>query len=340
MLPDSDQCIRYYHRNDIPTVLQTLNSSVQHDTMYTGLCEAIQHYWENSMDVLSITESPINSASKMEDGECLAPSSDILGMKSYDISQLPENEKVACCITDYSSANMIDSLEKGKCSKEQPCRLTSQQIYPSDLAHLELGGKSKPIKSASCTSKSTSSSDTIGLWKYTGTSLKAQAYINHYAHGNYAASAAFAFVRLKKKLSAYQSSESHADIQLKAFSSAPVCFFWPDSENKLVEVPRERCGWCDNCKSPRSKKRCLLNAAALNATMRGEIKKNSALRPLKDGERNLFGIATYILNLEESLHFLTYGPFRSPGYRNTWRKQIEKAITCSEIKSLLLEVSV
>lgn len=336
---DSDPCIRYYHQNDIPTVLQTLKSSVQHNNMYAGLCEAIQHYWEKSMDVLSITESPTHSASKTEDGECLAPSPGFLGKKIYDYSQLPENQKVARSITDYSSANVVDSLEKSHFTKEQPRRLTSQQIYPSDLAHLELGGKSKPMKNASCTSKSISSSDTIDISKYTKTSLKAEAYINHYAHGNYAASAAFAFVRLKKKLSANQSSESHADIQEKAFSSAPICFFWPDSENKLVEVPGERCGWCDNCKSPRSKKRCLLTAAALNA-IRGAVKKNSATRPLKDGERNLFGIVAYILNLEESLHCLTSGPFQSPGYRNTWRKQLGKAITCSEIKSLLLEVSV
>lgn len=291
------------------------------------------------MDVLSITESLTNAASKTEDGECLPPSPAFLGKKRYDTFQLPENEKVAFSTTDYSSANMTDLLEKSKCTEEQPCRLTGQQIYPSELTHLELGRKSKPIKYASCTSKSISSSDIINISEYTRKSLKAQAYINHYAHGNYAASAAFAFVRLKKKVSAYQSSESHANMQLKAFSLAPFCFFWPDSENKLVEVPRERCGWCDSCKSPENKKGCFLNAAALNA-IRGATKRNSAARTLKDGERNLFGIATYISNLEESLHSLTFGLFRSPAYRNTWRRQLEKAITCSEIKSLLLEVSV
>ncbi|XP_074366686.1 DDT domain-containing protein PTM-like isoform X2 [Apium graveolens] len=332
-LLDSDLCIRYYHRDDIPTVLQTLNSSVHHNTMYAGLCEAIQRYWENSKDVLSITESPTNLTSKMVDGECLAPSPAFLGKKSYDTSQLPMNEKVACSITDYRSANMTVSQEKSKC-----CRSTSQQqIYPSDLSHLELGGKSKPMKYASCTSKSVNSSDIIDISKYTGKSLKAQAYINHYAHGNYAASAASAFIRLKKKLSAYKSSESRANIQLRAFSSAPFCFFWPDSENKLVELPSIRCGWCDTCKSPLSKKRCLLNAAALNA-IRGAMRRNSATRPLKDGRRDLSGIATYISNLEEILRSLTIGPFRSPAYRNTWRNQVEKAVTCSEIKSLLLEL--
>lgn len=341
MLMDSDRCIRYYHQNDIPTVLQTLHSSVQHNTMYAQLCKAIQQYWGIPMEFLSVTEMPTNLASKTEDGECLASSFALLDKKSYDIAQHTENEKVASSITDFSSTNLVELLEKSKCTKEQACTLPNLQLDPSDLAHLKFGGKSKPVQYASCASKNISSSDTINTPKYTGTSFKAQAYINHYIHGNCAASAATAYNKLIKDLGdKYQSSELHSNIslQVKAFSSAAISFFWPDSGNKLVEVPRERCGWCLTCKSPQSKKGCLLNAAASNA-IRGRLKKNSATH-LKDGERNLYGIVTYMLNLEESLHSLTCCPFRSLGYRKTWRKQVEMARTCSEMKSLLLEVGV
>ncbi|KAL1817029.1 hypothetical protein DCAR_0521448 [Daucus carota subsp. sativus] len=339
ILSDTDICIRYYHQNDIQRVLHTLHSSVQHNTMYAGLCEAIQQYWKISMDDQSIIETPTKSESKMEDGECLAPSYVFLGKKSFDVSQLPENEKVACSITDFDSVNMADSLEKSKGTKEQAFGLTSQQVDPCYLAHLNLGENLKLIQYASCTSKNISSSDTIDIPKYTGTPLKDQPYINHYTRGDYAASAASAFVQLKDLSAEYKSSELHFKISLqeKAFSSATIWYFWPDPENKLVEGPREKCGWCLNCKADLSKRGCLLNAAASNA-IRATMKKNSAICLTKDRERSLYGIVTYMLNLEESLHSLTFGPFRSPIYRKMWRKQVEQALTSSQIKSLLLQL--
>lgn len=128
MLMDSDRCIRYYHQNDIPTVLQTLHSSVQHNTMYAQLCKAIQQYWGIPMEFLSVTEMPTNLASKTEDGECLASSFALLDKKSYDIAQHTENEKVASSITDFSSTNLVELLEKSKCTKEQACTLPNLQL--------------------------------------------------------------------------------------------------------------------------------------------------------------------------------------------------------------------
>lgn len=87
-----------------------------------------------------------------------------------------------------------------------------------------------------------------------------------------------------------------------------------------------------------SKRGCLLNAAASNA-IKGAVKILSGLRPAKGGEGSLFGIATYIILMEESLTGLTGGPFQSAAFRKQWRKQAEQASSCSLIKSLLLEVS-
>ncbi|KAF5937654.1 hypothetical protein HYC85_025160 [Camellia sinensis] len=182
---------------------------------------------------------------------------------------------------------------------------------------------------------------------YMGSHFKSQAYINNYVHGDFAASAAVNLAILSTEES--RVSESHSDnrrklvsantsLQVKAFSSAAIRFFWPNSEKKLVEVPRERCSWCLSCRAPvTSKKACLLNGAASNA-IKGAMKILAGLRPTKNGDGSLLGIATYVMLMEESLCGLTIGPFQSAAYRKQWRKQVEQATTCSAVKSLLLEL--
>ncbi|KAL7173835.1 hypothetical protein ACSBR2_033155 [Camellia fascicularis] len=182
---------------------------------------------------------------------------------------------------------------------------------------------------------------------YMGSHFKSHAYINNYNHGDFAASAAANLAILSSEEN--RVSESHASdnrrkamsanisLQVKAFSSAAIRFFWPNSEKKLVEVPRERCGWCFSCKAPVSSKRaCLLNAAASNA-IKGAMKILASLCP-RSGEGSLHGIAMYVMFMEESLFGLTVGHFRSAVHRKQWRKQVERATTCSAIKPLLLEL--
>lgn len=182
---------------------------------------------------------------------------------------------------------------------------------------------------------------------YMGSSFKPQGYINSYLHGEFAASAAASLAILSSEEN--QGSETRVSdnrrkqisasflLQAKAFSSVAVRFFWPNTEKKLVEVPRERCSWCLSCKAiVASKRGCLLNAAASNA-IKGAVKILSGLRPAKGGEGSLPGIATYIILMEESLTGLIGGPFQSDAFRKQWRKQAEQASGCSLIKSLLLE---
>ncbi|KAJ7981103.1 DDT domain-containing protein PTM [Quillaja saponaria] len=191
-------------------------------------------------------------------------------------------------------------------------------------------------------------SNKIDDFVYMGSSYKPQMYINNYMHGDFAASAAAKLAVLSSEDS--RISEVHVSdnprkvtsentyLQAKAFSLTASRFFWPSSEKKLVEVPRERCGWCLSCKSPVSSRRgCMLNHAALSAT-KGTMKILAGLRPIRNGEGHLPSIATYIIYIEESLNGLVVGPFLSPSYRKQWRKQVEQATTCSAIKPLLLEL--
>lgn len=183
---------------------------------------------------------------------------------------------------------------------------------------------------------------------YMGCSYKPQSYINYYMHGDVAASAAANLAVLSSEDSR---SEGHVSGNLgkatsgntyllaKAFSQTASRFFWPSSEKKLVEVPRERCGWCISCKAPvSSKKGCMLNHAAISAT-KSAMKILSGFAPVRSGEGIIPSIATYVMYMEESLRGLIVGPFLSECYRKHWRKQVERAKSFSDIKPLLLKVS-
>ncbi|KAL9247390.1 hypothetical protein vseg_020826 [Gypsophila vaccaria] len=185
------------------------------------------------------------------------------------------------------------------------------------------------------------------IFLFMGSIFKPYAYINNYVHGAFAAFAAANFAGLSSdeaQGSAVHSTDprkamaANIALQVKAFSAAAVRFFWPSTEKKLVEIPRERCSWCLHCTAPViSRKGCLLNQAALTAT-RAEMKFISALRLVKTVEGGLYGIAAYTLFMEESLQGLLVGPFRSSSYREQWRKKVEQASTCSEMKYLLLDL--
>ena len=184
---------------------------------------------------------------------------------------------------------------------------------------------------------------------YMGFSFKPMSYINYYMHGEFSASAAAKFASdsseeskpeghasdsQKKTISAY------TYLQAKSFSQVASRFFWPSSEKKLVDVPRERCGWCFSCKANVvSKRGCMLNQSLIIAT-KSAMKTLAILPPLRSGEGILPStIATYILYMERCLHGLVVGPFVNASYRENWREQVKQATTFSAIKPLLLKVS-
>ncbi|KAK0603405.1 hypothetical protein LWI29_004588 [Acer saccharum] len=253
----------------------------------------------------------------------------------------------------------------------------SLQADPSDVTHQSLVERSSAIDLMTCTSGTSRVSighastylptNTFSQSKggspavlgrvlrypadncvYMGSLFKPQAYINQYIHGDFAATAA-------ANLAVVSSEESHGSeahkpgsarkamsgsipLQAKAFSLTASRFFWPCSEKKLWEIPRERCSWCFSCKATTlSRRACMLNSAIIIAT-KSAMKILNGLNPPKIGEGGLAAIVTYILIMEESLRGLIGGPFLSASYRKKWRKQVEEASTLNSIKDLLLEL--
>lgn len=181
-----------------------------------------------------------------------------------------------------------------------------------------------------------------------GTVFNPQAYSNQYVLGDVAASAAanLSSLALEESTLTIHASYSHRKVvsaniamQLKAFSRASMRFIWTNSEKKLMESPRERCGWCIACKgSTINKKGCLLNLASANAA-KGAVRGQATNRPIKKSESHISAIATHVLNMEEHLCGLILGPLADAKYNKRWRMLVREASTCGVLKLLLLEVS-
>ncbi|CAL9749761.1 unnamed protein product [Musa acuminata subsp. burmannicoides] len=175
-----------------------------------------------------------------------------------------------------------------------------------------------------------------------------QSYVNQYIHGDIAASAAANLAILtteeKRFSDAHISSNSRKTVaasialQMKAFSRATMYFLWPTYEKKLMDIPRERCGWCIACKgSITSKKGCFLNLAATNA-IKGSARNINGLRPTKHEETHFPVIAAHIANMETTLHGLIVGSFLDTQYKLQWRKLVRESSSCRVLKFLLLEL--
>ena len=382
----SSSFVKYYSSNDIPQVVTALCSSVHHAVSYAAICQAVLKYWElpqfslpphifQTMDlgkkddgralscaeyenqflnkvehedyVRGVGESILNHASGGVEKCFVTPGSDgaLLGapmqndLSSPIINEITMNEvstTILCKMSEHAalSCSPPRGLADGSSTTGGFSCNDLAQNNAAFLSGIEAWFRTVPQQNDTCL--------------YMGSVFKSHAYINHYVHGEFAASAAANFSMLssdEKRLSEVHASDprkvmaANVALQIKAFSSAASRFFWPSTEKKLVEIPRERCSWCLHCKAPvTSKKACLLNQAALNAT-RAAMKFCSGLKFVKNAEGGLYGIAAYVLYMEECLRGLVVGPFQSASYQKQWRKKVEHASTCSEMKSLLLEVS-
>ncbi|XP_044949107.1 DDT domain-containing protein PTM-like isoform X1 [Hordeum vulgare subsp. vulgare] len=180
-------------------------------------------------------------------------------------------------------------------------------------------------------------------------SFKPLAYMNLYNHGNIAASAAANLAVLTSdegKVAASQvftnpRKKMAADcaLQVKAFSSAAAQFVWPCTEKKVMEVPRDRCGWCLACKSSAigNKKACFLNLATANAS-KGSARIFSTMHVIKSSESHFPSIVAYLTNMEESLRGLLAGSLQDMQQRQRWHQQLQEASNCRTIIPLLLEL--
>lgn len=375
-LVNEETCARYYNEKDIPKVMHVLCSSAQHGELYLGICQEIVKYWDMPQSILSLLEKTVTDIKSARLKEALALKGNNLGNEAAT-----ENESNAGNPT--SLENSIDMVQADSLNFQTSLGANIQECTVVDTKQFDRNGSTGTViqhadtletpsqsltvqpsvvglangshhplalssrKEVNCISLGKGRNRPSGDCVYLGSLYKPQAYLNHYMHGDFAASAAAKLTLLSSEEA--RSTEAHGSdsskkaqsenyLQTKAFSLVASRFFWPTSERKLVEVPRERCGWCLSCKSSVSSKRgCMLNHSLLCAT-KGAMKALASIRPIKSGEGALASIGAYIIYMEESLCGVIIGPFMNPNYRKQWRQRVERAMTCFEIKSLLLEV--
>ncbi|KAL6577433.1 hypothetical protein OROMI_011709 [Orobanche minor] len=369
---NSENCLRYYNKHDIPGVLRALYSKQDHVIAYSEICRGIMRYWEIPQTVFPCDEmSEVGLQSEHEEGiaEC---STQLIALLDKDPEMTEVENHGSCVIGICPDLSASSRQQSGVIMTASSSSLIGQ---PSDLCEISQQSTSsnltetisyvprssnvicsnpmtvislEPKASIPCQDPSNNRKGSRSDYCFfMGSSFKPAGYINYYLHGDFAASAAanLAILFSEENQVISRSSVNHRKVlcanialQVKALSAAATRFFWPTMEKKLVEIPRERCGWCFSCKSAVSSKRgCLLNAAASNAT-RGSMKVLFGLRPVKNEDGRLRGIATYIMFMEESLSGLLSGPFLSDTFRKQWRKQVDEATTCNAIKIRLLEL--
>lgn len=409
---DSEICLRYYNRRDIPSVLHALYTKAEHAATYAEICRGIIQYWQLPEEIL-----PLNKMTEvgvqLADGVGAGVFTTQLDPSAAKTTQV---ENAGSCFTTTTTADTtVSSLMNCKHESEPSMNslgrvtrsfqfgnanhagepsgpimntniidesnsLSGLMVQPAGTNGLGQQSTSNPpetvaystinhnnnysgpsngaFQEAKMSTSSLehnirvdklSSGDPYNGCSYMGSSFKTTGYINNYLHGDFAASAAASLAILSSEENhvpdrpSYNRRKAMSEnilLQVKAFSSAYMQFFWPNAEKKLVEIPRERCSWCFSCKAPVvSKKGCLLNAAASNAN-RGARKVLAGVRPMKNGDGRLPGVATYIMFMEESLGGLLIGPFLNETFRKRWRKDVEQATACNALKILLLEVSI
>ncbi|CAN6292886.1 unnamed protein product [Urochloa humidicola] len=180
-------------------------------------------------------------------------------------------------------------------------------------------------------------------------SFKPQAYMNLYHHGNVAACAAanLAIItadqdkvsscqvttNLRKKIAADNA------LQVKVFSSAAAQFVWPSTEKKLMEIPRDRCGWCLACRSSAigNKKGCFLNMASANAA-KSSARVLSFMHVIENSDSHFPSIVAYLANMEESLRGLLTSSLQDVQQKQRWHQQLREASNCRTVIPLLLEL--
>ncbi|MCO5600951.1 hypothetical protein L7F22_055068 [Adiantum nelumboides] len=174
--------------------------------------------------------------------------------------------------------------------------------------------------------------------------IRISSYINHYVFGDAAATAAANLALMtsdatdpaEKGTRKLRKTGTTIAEQVNAFCKAPARFCWPSSRKKLMEAPKDRCGWCFSCTSC-MKRGCLLNQAASQLAA-GAARVSGGIRPGKYGPGHLPAVVGYILYMEEILQTFLTGPWENLTFRKQWRKKLEQALSISDIKASLLDL--
>ncbi|KAK1319316.1 Methyl-CpG-binding domain-containing protein 9 [Acorus calamus] len=162
-------------------------------------------------------------------------------------------------------------------------------------------------------------------------------YVNCYSSGHMVSSISKELMHILSESMKKQSEISAEEIvssQLKAIFNKSKKFFLYRAQKLYLDVQKESCGWCFNCKAP-TDETCLFKLADKKLL---DFSKMRAVgfRTNNMKKSHLSSVTCHILSIENRLHGLLCGPWENPRHSDQWRKSVSKAFSVASLKPLLL----
>ncbi|XP_041994880.1 uncharacterized protein LOC121745150 isoform X3 [Salvia splendens] len=343
---DSEICLRYYNRRDIPRALQA-----EHVAIYSEICMGVVQYWQLPEEIVPLnkmTEVGVQLTIEIESGVCTDHVDNLLDNSTVKTTEV---ENTGSCISTTSAADTTVSSLMNCVPEPVQCVNTSDkvakpvQLGNTDYAKEQYGiivNTNGPTSYSGLMGQPTDTNDlsqqsTSNVTEVVAHSTRNQSnyYSGPSSYVSQEAKISNSFLELNNMVDKllYQNSCDGCSYMGSSFKTCGYInnYLHGDLAANLANYLRSQ------GRDVVSKRGCycLLNAAASNANR----KVLAGVRSMKKDGR-LPGVATYIMFMEESLGVLLIGPFRSDTFRKRWRKEVEQATDCIAIKVVLLEVSI
>ncbi|XP_065867597.1 DDT domain-containing protein PTM [Euphorbia lathyris] len=168
-------------------------------------------------------------------------------------------------------------------------------------------------------------------------------YINYYSFGHIASLIGEELLRKPSDKSIVNSVKTEEELlssQIKVMSKICPKFHWANTLMQIVDVQKEKCGWCFTCRGSSDDTDCLFNMSLgfVHERSENEGSENDvvSLQSERNKKGHLADIMSHILVVEKRLQGLLLGPWSNPHYSSLWRESVLKASDIESVKHLLL----
>ncbi|KAK4492240.1 hypothetical protein RD792_003041 [Penstemon davidsonii] len=250
---NSENCLRYYNRHDIPRVLCALYSKAEHAVMYSEICRGIMQYWELPNNILPCYEPSEVCLQLEKEKESGESTTQLVKPLDKSVPEMTEVENTGSCVTgicapEITASCLMDciqgpifcgnSLETVAVSDQAGNidSTTQQSGYsmntimtePTSSSGLPVNGTSLGVKMSIPSGEFNNGVDRKADESpydgclYMGSSFKINTYINQYVHGDFAASAAANLAVLSSEENQGHDSRSSGNRRKAMFASVSL----------------------------------------------------------------------------------------------------------------------
>ncbi|GAB2277054.1 hypothetical protein Dimus_011762 [Dionaea muscipula] len=326
---DVDCVFRYYNRNDLSLIIESMRSS---GLVFGSILGAISERWalhtgsnleKSSFDSPNLT-SPISSLVSEPIKASISSNNLVLKDEVMDAETLDNPDVVDCAIVKANT-----EMEKQANNYEGLAEVL-QASRPA-AKH----GRKKSLCAGHC-----SKSSLVKSKEEAPMEMQSQSnYMNNYDFARTASSVAEELTRTsseKVNPDFSNSEEEIISIQLKVILKKSSKLCWLGILNLDAELQKEKCGWCYACRSPAEGRDCLFNMRHTDFVSEGLKTEIAGIMSKQSRKGHLIDVMCYVLSLEDRLQGLLLDPWLSPHYSNFWRTNVLEASDVATVKYCLL----